>query len=109
MEQIEVLLLLRTDRDRLWTVDEISRELRSSSESIALRLAQLRQHALVTVEQSGVRYGASPDADASVERLAAAYRDRRPAVIAQIFSRRDDSMQSFADAFRLREEDEDRD
>lgn len=101
--QVEILLLVRTQRDRQWTVDEISRQLRSTPHSVSLRLAQLEERGLVMRSEEGFAYAARPKVDELVERLARAYDERRTSVIERIFSRRD-AIQSFADAFRIRPE-----
>jgi len=49
------------------------------------------------------RYAASDADDRLVQRLAEVYEERRPAVIDRIFSLRD-PMRSFANAFRLKEQ-----
>ncbi len=106
VEQIEILLLMRAHASRRWSAEEISRDLRSSSHSIRLRLQQLVAHGLASRDEHGYAYAASHHADKLVERLADAYRERRTAVIERIFSGRKEAMQSFADAFRIRDENE---
>lgn len=106
VEQIEVLLILRANPDRVWTVDEISAIMRSSPNSIRSRLEGLAARGLcAAVEAQGYRYAASGRLDAMVEQLAAEYAHRRFSVIELVFSR-PDAARTFADAFRLREEDE---
>lgn len=102
VEQVEILLLVREQPERRWTIDEISRHLRSTPHSVALRLAQLQDRGLVSRSgDDSFSYSARSHVDALVERLADAYRERRTSVIERIFSQRD-AIQSFADAFRLR-------
>jgi hypothetical protein len=108
VEQIEVLLILRANPERVWTVDEISAIMRSTPNSIRARLESLAAKKLSTpVDGQGFRYSASGRLDAMVEVLAEEYGRRRFSVIELVFSRPDAARQ-FADAFRLRdEEDED--
>jgi predicted transcriptional regulator len=104
VEQVEILLLLSAERARSWTADEISEKLRSSHNSVNIRLTMLVAHGLVSRNGETFRYAANPYADALVQRLAETYSERRAAVIERIFSRHKDPMQSFADAFKLRED-----
>lgn len=108
VEQIEVLLILRANPERVWTVDEISAIMRSTPNSIRARLRSLAAKKLsAEVSDEGFRYAASGRLDAMVEVLAEEYGRRRFSVIELVFSRPDAARQ-FADAFRLRdEEDED--
>lgn len=103
VEQLEVLLLLRRERHRLFTGAEVARELRVHPASAAQRLEDLTQRRLAT--RDGDRYQFGPD-DPALERsthaLAAAYADARVAVIQLIFSKPNDAIRSFADAFKLK-------
>ena len=106
IEQIEVLLILRANPERLWTVDEISAIMRSSPNSIRSRLQSLAAKKLsVAVSDQEYRYAASGRLDAMVEVLAEEYGRRRFSVIELVFSRPDAARQ-FADAFRLRDEED---
>jgi hypothetical protein len=106
VEQIEVLLILHANPERVWTIDEISAILRSSSNSIRSRLLALEERDLAApAAEAGYRYTASGRLNEMVEMLAEEYAQRRFSVIELIFSR-PDAARSFADAFRLREDDE---
>jgi hypothetical protein len=106
VEQIEVLLILLANPERSWGVPEISAILRSSPNSIASRLDALIAARLAAGNpEQGYRYAASGRTHALVEQLQDEYAARRFSVIELIFAP-PDAMQSFADAFRLREGDE---
>lgn len=106
VEQIEVLLILLANPERVWTIDEISAIMRSSRNSIRSRLESLTARKLAAaVEDQGYRYSASGRLHAMVEVLAEEYGERRFSVIELVFSR-PDAARSFADAFRLRESEE---
>jgi hypothetical protein len=106
VEQIEVLLTLRGDEQRSWSVSEISSMLRSNPASIESRLEGLcrAKFAAGDVER-GYRYLCSGPLRVMVDELDQAYRSRRFSVIELVFSR-SSAAKSFADAFRLREEDD---
>lgn len=104
IEQIEVLLILRANPERVWTVDEISAIMRSTPNSIRSRLEALTAKKLSAAEPDrGFRYAASGRLDAMVEVLAEEYGRRRFSVIELVFTRPDAARQ-FADAFRLKED-----
>jgi predicted transcriptional regulator of viral defense system len=106
VEQIEVLLILHANPERVWTIEEISAILRSSPNSIRSRLTALEERNLCNgLQEAGYRYSAGGRLDEMVETLAQEYAQRRFSVIELVFSR-PDAARSFADAFRLREEDE---
>ncbi|HET9095120.1 MAG TPA: hypothetical protein VFN37_00540 [Candidatus Baltobacteraceae bacterium] len=105
VEQIEVLLILLANPERVWTIEEISAVMRSSRNSIRSRLESLTARKLAAaVEDSGYRYSASGRLHVMVEVLAEEYGERRFSVIELVFSK-GDPLQSFADAFRLKEDD----
>jgi len=103
VEQVEILLLLRSTRRRAWAIEELSRQLRRTPHSIRLRARSLIDHGLVNLEDGRLRYAAPRRNDDAVSALATLYQQRRAAVIDRIFAERSDPLQSFADAFRLRD------
>ena len=103
IEQIEVLLILRANPERDWTVAEISAILRSSPASVQTRLDALVARRLARAGAAGFRYCATDKLHAMTAVLEREYAQRRFSVIELIFSKAS-SAHSFADAFRLREE-----
>lgn len=106
VEQIEVLLILHANPDRVWSVGEISAILRSSPYAIESRMPGLIGARLAKAVEGGYQYVASGRSHAYVEMLQEEYSARRFSVIELVFSR-PDPLQSFADAFRLKEEEDD--
>jgi hypothetical protein len=109
VEQLEVLLLLRSDPTREWAPGEVSTELATSHDAAALRLADLEAQGLVRARLDPVpryRYANLPaKREAEVADVADAYAKRRVAVITEIFSEPSPA-ESFSDAFRLRRDDD---
>lgn len=106
IEQLEVLLLLRSTPDREWSVEEVNRALGSSLSSIQDRLALLADGGLVThreVEGRRVyRYHPASDATAAViDELANVYKERRLAVIQLVYARPESDAVHFAKAFKI--------
>ena len=106
--QLEVLLLLKGDRERQWSADEVGKAVYSAPEMVAQLLSELQRHGLVAAGEGGepsYRYWpVTPQLDEQAGRLEEAYRDRRVAVITAIYSQPVDKVRTFADAFRLRKD-----
>lgn len=100
-----MLLILHANPGRAWTIDEISAILRSSPYAIESRMTGLISAKLAVAVEGGYQYAASGRAHASVEMLQSEYSARRFSVIELVFSK-GDPLQSFADAFRIKEEDD---
>lgn len=106
--QLEVLLLLRESGDRRWDAHDVAKELRTSAELAEAMLGRLSRSGFVGVEvDSDGRpcfhfAPASPALKRATDELAGVYATHKTAVIALIFSGPTDSIQGFADAFRLR-------
>lgn len=113
--QLEVLLLLRDDRQREWSVDEVSRALYAGASGMADQLNDLVAKGLAFLVQAAdldprFRYRPECDSelDAFIGRLADYYKERRVSVISLIYSDPLKKARTFADAFRIRKEKEER-
>lgn len=99
-----MLLLLRRDRDREWSADDLVRELRASRPLVDDNLSTFEASGLVTVADDG-RWRYAPAAavlDQLCDRLEQAWRTRPATVTKAIVAAPNDKLQTFADAFRLR-------
>jgi hypothetical protein len=108
LAQLEALLMMLGEPQRAWTCEELARGLYISGDMCLGIVADLERRGLVVREEhsAGVRYSERDDERTSLlSRLAALYRERRVAVITQIYSNPTSKVQTFADAFRLRRED----
>jgi hypothetical protein len=105
-----VLLLLMRESSSDWTAERTSAELYIQPQPAADHLAKL--HAAGLIAKAGgdppaYRYGpASSESDRAVRDLAQLYGMMRLRVINEIMSNPDDSIQSFADAFKFRRDKE---
>lgn len=110
VEQLEILLLLYQHPERSWSAESVARELRISPMSAGDRLKDMARAAILArVPGAEGEYRYAPDAQMreAVSGLAAAYTERRVTVINLIFSKPVDKIRTFADAFRLRRDDDD--
>lgn len=113
---LELLILLRTTQDRLWTAADLTRELRATPEWTEQELAQLAERGLVEKRGDGFGFARGPSAAAAefaVGWLAASYPAHRFSIIQALYAPGEDTaaqrqlpgaIQSFADAFKIRKE-----
>lgn len=106
IEQLEVLLLLRSSPAREWSAEDVTRELGSSVPSIRDRLAVLASKSFLVSRNAGGRpvYRYEPATEATrdlIDGLATAYRERRLAVIDLVYARPQSDAVSFSQAFKL--------
>ena len=108
VEQLEVLLLLHSHKQKEWSAREASQELRINQDSAKVRLADLHSRGLLAVRESSdplYRYQPQkPNFAQTVDDLAKAYPEYRVTVINLIFSKPIDKIRTFADAFKFRED-----
>lgn len=103
---LELLLFIRRHAARLWTIDELTVELRSSPSLVASILASLKKANLVREEPGGLyRYAPStPELDDLVRQLDEINAERPLALIREVISAPNDKLISFVDAFKLRKD-----
>jgi hypothetical protein len=108
LEQLELLLLLRGQPDRLWTVPQVYEVIRSSQPSLQKRLETFADQGFFAQEKgSPPAFRYLPQNDelrTAVEQIAAIYHLSRVRVIEAIFTPQIDPVQTFADAFKLRKD-----
>jgi hypothetical protein len=107
VEQLEILLLLREESERSWTAEQVDDHIKSNLSSVAARLSDLHSHRFLRRdEQGGYWYDPGPERVPVIDELAAAYSERRYSVIELIFSKPSDKLEVFAQAFRIRKDDD---
>ncbi|SEM48276.1 hypothetical protein SAMN05444354_117113 [Stigmatella aurantiaca] len=106
IEKMEVLLLLRAHTTREWNAKDVSLELRITEASAVARLKDLTARRLLSeldTRPPTYRYYPASSEDAQdIAELQATYSLRRVSVISFIFSKPNDRVRGFADAFRLK-------
>jgi hypothetical protein len=101
---LEQLLLMRRHPDRLWTIDELVKELRGSAALVETNLAVFERAGVVAREADGrARFApAVPVLGALCDEIEALYRERPVAMINAIASR--SALKDLADAFKIRKD-----
>jgi hypothetical protein len=103
LETLDVLLLLQSTPTRAWTVRQVSDELRSAPQAVESTLQGLLGRGLLAKDgEAFVFRPSSAELEEITSRLAACYREKRTAVITAIFSKPNEAVRSFAEAFRLK-------
>jgi hypothetical protein len=102
---LELLLLLRRERERTWETDEVVRELRASTVVVREALASLAAAGLAATHEEGrFRYRpASEQIDSLVAAAQTLYLAKPVAVISAIATAPSEKLRIFAEAFRLKE------
>lgn len=104
--ELDLLMLLRSDRERGWAPDDVCETLRCPPSWASMQLEALRGAGLV--DEVGGRWRFAP-ADAELEQatdaLAEAYATRKADVVRLVFAAPNRDLEEFADAFRLRRDD----
>ncbi|RYZ81535.1 MAG: hypothetical protein EOP04_23800 [Proteobacteria bacterium] len=107
VEQFEILLLLRQTHQL--DAETINRQLRTSLTSVEKRLEDLARKNLISKQETGghISYFYDPPEryKAIIDQLVGLYSTHRVAIINLIFSRPQDVLKDFSEAFRLREKD----
>ena len=88
LETLDVLLVLCANARRMWSLEELRREMRSSPLAVEMALRELASNGLIGEEDG--RFGFRPetlDLEELTRRLAECYRDKRTAIITLIYSR----------------------
>lgn len=106
LEQLEILLLLLESAPRAWSDQQIAASLRTTAESARTRLSRLHGDGLISVAaEEPPKYLYKPRSDGldrEVRALAQCYRERRVAVITEIFAPGGRRAVLFADAFKIK-------
>lgn len=106
--QLELLLLLQGRPERPFTTDEAAQALRIDPSWAAAEIQRLRERGLFVEIAPGAFCYEPPDdkLTRTVEALAKSFTTHRVSVITLIFSTPSDNVGSFADAFKLRSDDD---
>lgn len=104
VEQLEILLLLASQQQKLWTASEVARELRSSPRSAKTWMGRLEAMQLALGgENETYRFKSEDEALAAlVTSVSAAYATYRVSVIELIFNKPLHKIKGFAQSFKLR-------
>jgi predicted ArsR family transcriptional regulator len=109
--QLEMLLLLRTNPQQEWSVEELSRELRIEPAWASSQLRNLCDAGLLHCEErEKPTYCYRPrtaELDGAAAAVAQAYLLHRVSVVELIYSDSNSTIRAFADAFKLRKDSHD--
>ena len=100
---LELLILLRRERQQCFRADQVVRELRSSQLAVAQALEHLTKAGLIEeLPGTGYRYQqVSVQLDAICDRLESLYARKPVMIVRAILDAPNEKLRTFADAFRL--------
>ena len=99
---LEMLLLMRAQPDRAWTVAELVRELRGSTWLVTTNLGRLQRSGLVVDDDGRFRFAPAGEVLRGLcDEIAEAYRER-PVTVINLIAAPDDPIRGLADAFRFK-------
>jgi hypothetical protein len=101
--QLEALLLLRANSNENWDVARAAARLYTSEEQIKAVLTQLCEDGLLSNNNDVYRYESSPEAKATVDRLADVYR-RHLIPVTNVIHTKPSRIREFANAFKFRKD-----
>ena len=104
--QLEVLLYLRGLNGAVATVQSVGREQKIGEDMASDLLTDLAGRGFLAEKDEGFVYSPKRALASQVDALAGAYATYRVTIINLIFSKPSEGVQSFADAFRLRKDDD---
>lgn len=109
--QLELLVMLRRESDKQWTVEQVAKTLYTAVSMTEPLLESLRASGLLVVTRTPeLQYGYAPktaELERAVADLDRLYQERRVTIINLIYSAPTEKLRNFADAFRLRKPKED--
>lgn len=101
---LELLLLLYRDPRRLWTAEELVREMRASTSVVDESVRILTAAAVVEIDEAGAIRYAPPSGELAelATALVDLHRQKPVTVLRTIFTAPNEKIRSFADAFLFR-------
>ncbi|HET6422814.1 MAG TPA: hypothetical protein VFG20_03970 [Planctomycetaceae bacterium] len=107
--QLELLRVLSEDRSRERRDDEIAVQIQSTLAVTLSEMAALEARGLLrSARRDGAVYGRlsphTPELDGQLSRLLDYYRQRPVTIIRMVHERKQNALQDFSDAFKLRKE-----
>ena len=104
MDHVEVLAVLRAQRDTSFSVAELTSIVRKPEKIVDVSLRALVAAALVAQLSDGTyRYSGQEDADRAAEAVVKMYNER-PVTLVRLLYERPTAVNTFADAFKLRKD-----
>jgi len=106
LDSLEVVMLLYREQTRAWTADQVATRLRISARVARRELERMSTRGIALLGEAFRFDGSDPDRAAAVARIGAVYGTRRIELINYVASQTLKRIQSIADAFRIKKDDE---
>lgn len=106
LDALEVVMLLYREQTRAWTADQVATRLRISARVARRELERMSTRGIAILGDAFRFDGSDPDRAAAVARIGAIYSTRRIELINYVASQTLKRIQSIADAFRIKKDED---
>lgn len=106
LDALEVVMLLYREQTRAWTADQVASRLRISARVARRELERMSTRGIAILGDAFRFDGSDPDRAAAVARIGAIYSTRRIELINYVASQTLKRIQSIADAFRIKKDED---
>jgi hypothetical protein len=106
LDSLEVVMLLYREQSRGWTADQVATRLRISARVARRELERMSTRGIAILGDAFRFDGSDPERAAAVARIGAIYSTRRIELINYVASQTLKRIQSIADAFRIKKDEE---
>lgn len=105
VSQLELLFIFYENKTRTWTATSISKELRTHASMALKQMDVLQSKGILKKENDQFSYAPqSEKIDENISKLHELYRERPVAIVTFIYTKPEDKLKGFADAFKFKKE-----
>ena len=105
VSQLELLFIFFENKTRTWTAISISKELRTHASMALKQMDVLQSKGILKKENDQFSYAPqSEKIDENISKLHELYRERPVAIVTFIYTKPEDKLKGFADAFKFKKE-----
>lgn len=105
VSQLELLFIILGNKQKKWTAPTISRELRTNPAMANKQMDLLHAKGILFKENEFYSYAPkSQKLDELITKLSALYNERPVAIVTYIFTKPEDKLKGFADAFKFKKD-----
>jgi hypothetical protein len=105
VSQLELLFFILENKSSSWTADLISKELRTHPSMAAKQMEILFTKGILSKEEDKFSYGPqTTKLEENINQLYDLYHERPVAIVTYIFTKPEDKLKGFADAFKFKKD-----
>lgn len=105
VSQLELLFIIFENKTRTWTAASISRELRTHSSMALKQMEILHGKGILKKESDSFSYAPQSETlNENISKLRELYQERPVAIVTFIYTKPEDKLKGFADAFKFKKD-----